>query len=88
MLTLGRVVMLGDGMSHTQRPLEEPTYLLCRSLTPLSCLLRGTGTEEDLDQHSFLAVYDGHGGVFSAQYCGQHMINFLKGTPGYEEYKR
>jgi len=45
-------------------------------------------TDPELDGHSFIAVYDGHGGQYSAIYCGEHMISFLKKTKGFEEYKK
>jgi len=45
-------------------------------------------TDPELDGHSFIAVYDGHGGQYSAIYCGEQMISFLKKTKGFEDYKK
>ena len=44
--------------------------------------------DPELDGHSFIAVYDGHGGQYSAIYCGKHMIEFVKNTKGFQEYKK
>jgi serine/threonine protein phosphatase PrpC len=44
--------------------------------------------DPELEGHSFIAVYDGHGGQFSAIYCGQHMLDFLKKTAAFQDYKK
>ncbi|XP_053672668.1 probable protein phosphatase CG10417 [Anopheles nili] len=36
------------------------------------------------DNSSFFAVYDGHGGAEVAQYCSQHLPNFLKTVDAYK----
>lgn len=52
------------------------------------CTCSSFHTDPELAGHSFVAVYDGHGGQFSAIYCGNHMIESLRKTQGYLEYKK
>eukprot|EP00611_Tribonema_gayanum_P018313 TRINITY_DN31407_c0_g1_i1.p1 TRINITY_DN31407_c0_g1~~TRINITY_DN31407_c0_g1_i1.p1 ORF type:complete len:270 (-),score=82.06 TRINITY_DN31407_c0_g1_i1:45-854(-) len=39
-----------------------------------------------LPNHSFVAVYDGHGGSMCATYAGKEMMRFLRATLDYELY--
>ncbi|CAM9172950.1 unnamed protein product [Phaeothamnion confervicola] len=39
-----------------------------------------------LRDHSFVAVYDGHGGAFSAKFAGEHMLRILQEAPPFRAY--
>lgn len=39
-----------------------------------------------LDGHSFVAVYDGHGGALCAEYAGQNMMRHITETEEYKAY--
>jgi serine/threonine protein phosphatase PrpC len=39
-----------------------------------------------LPGHSFVAVYDGHGGSMCANYAGKEMMRFIQATPDYKAY--
>lgn len=41
---------------------------------------------EGLDKHSFVAVYDGHGGPVTAQYAGANMMKHITDTDEYKKY--
>ena len=73
-------------MDCDARPRHTSTALTAR-LTDI-CLRQKYKTDPELDGHSFVAVYDGHGGSFSAIFCGRHMIDFIKRTASFQEYKK
>ena len=39
-----------------------------------------------LPGHSFVAVYDGHGGAVAAEIAGAEMLSYLQKQPQYAEY--
>lgn len=41
---------------------------------------------EGLNGHSFVAVYDGHGGSLCAEYAGKNMMKFIQATQDYKKY--
>ena len=41
---------------------------------------------DGLEGHSFVAVYDGHGGDACAKYAGDHMMRHIRETPQFNEY--
>jgi serine/threonine protein phosphatase PrpC len=56
--------------------------------SPLPSFPSSAGTSDpELEGHSFIAVYDGHGGQYSAIYAGKHMADFVRRTVAYTEYK-
>lgn len=41
---------------------------------------------EGLEGHSFVAVYDGHGGALCAAYAGENMMRHIQETAEFAEY--
>lgn len=62
-------------------------FLAVTLTTTQTLLCNKKKADPELEGHSFIAVYDGHGGQFSAIYCGRHMIDFLKRTAAFQDYK-
>jgi serine/threonine protein phosphatase PrpC len=46
------------------------------------------GAGHRLEGHSFVAVFDGHAGDFSAKFCAGQMVTFVKATAAFNDYMR